>query len=121
MINRFKYLTNFKQLRITCWIILSCFALASCTIKEAIFETVGLTFEKPYNKTKSTSTCYATNQLKVKSYKQQQNIKFNVKATDLLPFFVVNHKPYSDSYNFDYHNNSPPKYILYLQLKIAII
>ena len=101
--------------------LLVCFSLSSCTVKDALFDQLGLTVEKPLNKSKTVSSCQFTplqesQQLVVEIQKKSSfefywNLDFTSTSTQVFKSIPLG----------GVKNNSPPFYILYQQLKIAVV
>lgn len=103
------------------WMLLVCFSLSSCTVKDAFFGTFGLTIEKPLNKTKSTTSCQTTTIQEV----QQTLVKIYQKSFNSLEFTFNNTSHqiavYKSAVYDEIKNNGPPFYILFQRLKIAAV
>ena len=112
--NKFKFL-SIKIL----WIVLLCFSLAPCSVKNSIFDFIGISSEKPLNKNQSTINCqyvsFSENKkvFQIKSQKIINDFKFNSALTYFLNDFYVDFE--------NPKNNSPPFYILFKRLKIAVV
>ncbi|HEY4540289.1 MAG TPA: hypothetical protein VIG94_09800 [Faecalibacter sp.] len=103
------------------WMLLVCFSLSSCTVKDALFEQLGLTVEKPLNKSKTVSSCQFT----PLQEKQQSAVEIQKKSTfefySSLDFTSTSTQVFKSIPLGGVKNNSPPFYILYQRLKIAVV
>lgn len=100
------------------------FSLSPCAVKETLLHTVQVDYSKPLNKSKTptwTSSCSSIdNNLEVSIAKEYKAIRL------LEPPFISEHYegidniPVLKGFYLHFTGNSPPKYILYKRLKIAI-
>ncbi|MGB6083245.1 hypothetical protein [Moheibacter sp.] len=105
------------------WFVL--FALSPCTVKDAFFSSINSEYAKPLNKSRTTAPTTSCSYAQVKSLqssvvKESKNKRTEPEALigcDYLTFnTAINHSDYSNKSS----GNSPPKYILYKRLKIAM-
>lgn len=107
------------------WFVL--FSLSSCTVKEVLFTSVNADYAKPLNQSKTTapiSSCsYSQNESNQISVVKTAEINKQVEPIDLLynKYLAVNFTEINNDYSKTSSGNSPPKYILYKRLKIAIV
>jgi len=119
--NKYQYTINIFQKIF--WTVLVCFSLSSCTIKDAFFQSVGLAVEKPLNKTKSVNSCQTNYIVSSESYVAEARVIKGLNYLDFLKtntsfnFFTLKIK----QVNYSKKSNSPPRYILYQRLKIAVV
>lgn len=106
------------------WLVL--FSLSPCKIKEVLLHSVNTDYAKPLNNSKTTTSSSSC------SYSQNENQQISVVRKSEInkqaePIYLFYNKylagNFTEIYN-DYSKtssgNSPPKYILYKRLKIAI-
>ena len=97
------------------------FSLSSCAVKETVFNEFGISVERTLNKSKSITTCQISplNENRVTNVCAQPQITPSPNLKSLVSLF-----PDDDFISSDYFetkNNSPPFYILFQRLKIAIV
>lgn len=119
----YKILTNtyLRTIQKYFWGVLVLFCMSSCAVKESLFSQLGLETAKPLNRTKTTSTCQYTT-IATSTVVQ---VEVQTKKTFLTVVNLLNIPPFLAVYcSTDFNtikNNSPPYYILYQQLKIALM
>lgn len=102
-------------------LLLVLFSLSSCAVKESLFDPFGVSIERTMNRTKVLNSCQITpiNQTsEIESKIQQVSSVLN---TDKLANSTNFIQDYCSTAEAAIKNNSPPFYILYQQLKIALI
>lgn len=114
---------NFSQIIL---IGLVLFSLSPCTVKGALLESVSVEYSKPLNKTKSVNqvnTCVNTLnadfQISVEKQSKVSPFYFEINSGERqhqIEYFTKDYQKFSKSTS----GNSPPIYILYKRLKIAI-
>lgn len=104
------------------WFIM--FALSPCVIKEAYLELVGVAYAKPLNKNKATTTSYCQY---IRHGDQTTVARTTVTNPNRKTWFATLVHPMStyvallqSKLPATCSGNSPPKYILYKRLKIAL-
>lgn len=114
----------FKLLNRILFVCLILFSSAPCSVKVFFSDKIDVVYEKPINKTKSTSP--STNcQLDLFGKQQKSSFQKSVEShADFSPIIRIEksglqEKTYN-KFSSSYSGNSPPKYILYQRLKIAI-
>lgn len=103
------------------WVVLVLFCMSSCAVKESILNQFGIEVEKPLNRTKTIGSCQYT------SIHTSSEIQAEVQ--DKRTFTSLENKSINTESIIDYcftdfneiKNNSSPFYILYQQLKIAVV
>lgn len=97
------------------------FSLSSCAVKETVFNEFGISVERTLNKSKSITTCQITplNENRVTNVCAQQQITPSPNLKSLVSLFPDD--DFISSNYFETKNNSPPFYILFQRLKIAIV
>lgn len=103
------------------WVVLVLFCMSSCAVKESILNQFGIEVEKPLNRTKTIGSCQYT------SIHTSSEIQAEVQ--DKRTFTSLENKSIYTESIIDYCStdfneikiNSPPFYILYQQLKIAVV
>lgn len=112
---------NFIKTRKLLWVILACFSLTSCSVKEVVYDIFEVNISKPLNRTKTTNLCQNN------VVKEIQQCSVEVLKKRLLPFVLDTQNllfisiSYSFSGSNEVKNNSPPFYILFQQLKLAMV
>nr|WP_297307836.1 hypothetical protein [uncultured Flavobacterium sp.] len=95
--------------------------MTSCSVKEVVYDIFEVNISKPLNRTKTTNLC----QYNVVQEIQQCSV--DVLKKRLLPLVVDTQNllftsiSYSFSHSNEVKNNSPPFYILFQQLKLAMV
>lgn len=103
------------------WFIL--FSLSPCTAKDLLFESIDTEISRTLNKTKSTASSQCTYISTDSSKSLEQNIAKKQSESSILSeqkASLVSAIIDIDDYYSTNTNNSPPKYILYKRLKIAL-
>ena len=118
------YFRNMKHILPVCFIL---FALSPCIVKESVFGWANVEYVKPPNKAKTTApgnSCeYFQNESRYTSIVKQPKINRFCLPVDFSMYQYT--EDYSEKTYFRYSKNnsgtSPPKYILYKQLKLDIV
>lgn len=122
MKERINYKSILQMIKKSIWFLLICFTFSSCSIKEAVFESFGVALEMPNGQSKTVTTCQ-TNFI-VSDKKETSEIVSEKQALDADLSFKSNFFSTSNlntnEVSIVNNSNSPPKYILYQRLKIAI-
>lgn len=107
------------------WFVLS--ALSPCTVKDVFFSSVKSEYSKPLNKSRTTApivSCSSTN-IESKNSLVVNQLKFHKEFEPgdrfIPPFFHFQEETNPNVLLANYSGKSPPKYILYKRLKIAIV
>lgn len=124
MLKTESHIGNFRHILLM-WFML--FSLSPCSVKETMLSTAHTSYAKPLNISKATATVGSCLYLQNKSQQISVAYKFTVDKQfegvdfrgnqyfDVYPAKVCSTYPKTSS------GNSPPKYILYKRLKIAIV
>lgn len=102
------------------------FALSPCIVKGSISEVVSVEYTKPLNKTKTTvqtTSCQASqedNLITVATVKVEISQDVDFTPAPSLSEFLTQDSEIIDGPSFLTSGNSPPKYILFKRLKIAL-
>lgn len=106
------------------WFVL--FALSPCTVKDVFFSSVNSEYAKPLNKSRTTAPTISCSfaQTENQQYSVVKELKIN-KQTEPGAFSDLSYLTFDAVIIHNYYSkkssgNSPPKYILYKRLKIAI-
>ncbi|WP_131387703.1 hypothetical protein [Flavobacterium suncheonense] len=111
----------------TIWVLLILFALAPCTVKESLLLPAGITGAKTLNAAKTTTLggqCISFLETQHKQTASQSRIAQKKHTTNCVASFVGNYPPvvpYKTLNETVFGGNSPPKYILFKRLKIALV
>lgn len=97
-------------------------AFSSCGLKEFVAEIINIEYKRSFNKTKSTtSTCiYAKSNTSYISISKQKIKKDAHRLFENIQSINSEEVNYKSSYPYIYSSNSPPKYILFKRLRIAL-
>lgn len=112
-----------KQTLLLCWIL---FSFLPCTIKEYFGNAVEISYQKPLNKSKSTTSSlscqYADTISSSKLAVQKKDVDERLFPSNFIEFNPVTlaTKIKAIKYYQNYSGNSPPKYILYKRMKISL-
>ncbi len=101
----------------------SILAFSSCGLKEYVGDVLSIEYKRSFNKTKSTtSSCiYSKNTSTYTSVAKQKNLYNNRQLYSFLRDRILDYVFLTpSSYPYLYSSNSPPKYILFKRLKIAL-
>lgn len=103
-------------------VVLLLFMLAPCVVKQSILQPLGITYVKTVNKTKTAHQCQTQQLLEqtntqVVHLQKQKRSTFHTQKTITSPTEVYINKLW---YGKLLSGNSPPRYILYQQLKLAM-
>lgn len=118
------YYQNSKR---TVWVLLILFALAPCTVKESLLLPAGITAAKTLNAAKTTTSggqCTSFLETQYKQAERQSQIAQKKQTTNHASFFIGNYPPvvqYNTLNKTVSSGISPPKYILFKRLKIALV
>jgi len=124
MLQTKSHIRNFRHI-VLMWFLL--FSLSPCTVKEAMLSTANTAYAKPLNISKATAAVGSCLYLQDKSQLISVAYKFTVnKQFDGVYFcgnqyFGAHPTKVCSTYQKTSSGNSPPKYILYKRLKIAIV
>ncbi|KAA5533979.1 hypothetical protein [Paenimyroides baculatum] len=124
MLQTKSHIRNFRHI-VLMWFML--FSLSPCTVKEAMLSTANTAYAKPLNISKATAAVGSCLYLQDKSQQISVAYKFTVnKQFDGVDFcgnqyFGAHPTKVCSTYQKTSSGNSPPKYILYKRLKIAIV
>ena len=117
----------YQNSKCTVWVLLILFALAPCTVKESLLLPTGITAAKTLNAAKTTPSGGQCSSFFKTQYKQvaRQSQYAQKKQTSNHAFFFIGNYPPVVQYNTLNETvsggNSPPKYILFKRLKIALV
>ncbi len=118
-----RHILIFKHFLILC---LGAFALSPCIVKEAMFGSAEIEYTRPFNKTKTTNT------INICAYFQRESLQISADQKTKIkhqtehfyfseyPFFEINFDKVKSTFSEGFSGNSPPKYILFKRLKIAV-
>ena len=114
---KFVYISKY-----TLMLLFSVLAFGSCGLKEFVADLVNIEYKRSFNKTKSTtSTCiYAKSTSSSVSISKQKIKKDAHRLLDNSQSINSEDVNYNSSYSYLYTSNSPPKYILFKRLRIAL-
>jgi len=104
------------------WLIL--FALTPCTVKAAFLDSLEVAYQKPLNQSKTTvaNSCpYAFETLRTVSHSKEVKVVDGAKQVGFLNKNLARPTTPTKKFKEDNLSNSPPKYILYKQLKISAL
>lgn len=107
------------------WFVL--FALSPCIVKETLFSGINVEYAQPLNKSKTTTptnSCqYSQNDNRQISVVKQSNINKQTEPVDISgnQHWIARSAKIYGNHSKTFPGNSPPKYILYKRLKIAIV
>lgn len=114
----FSILKNIQKL---VWMLLVLFSMSSCSVKEVLLNQFQFSVAKPLSPTKSFNSCqFNTIEVVNEKKTEVQNKKTSTLLSSFTTFEKVSFKISSVSFE-EVNNNSPPFYILYQQLKIALV
>jgi len=117
------YIEKFNRITLI-WLIL--FSLFPCIVKEGMFNWIDIEYSKPLNKSKTTAQTrlcqYSPHNIQHISFEKKSKFNKQIEPTDFFgqPFFIARATKVYGNDSKTFSGNSPPKYILYKRLKIAI-
>lgn len=105
-------------------LIFSILAFSSCGLKELVGDIVNIEYNKPLNKTKSTTSACINGQntstyVSISKQKIKNKLFSLTEVSPLNSYFKSKNTSPSNSPHL-HSSNSPPKYILFKKLKIAL-
>lgn len=110
-----------KNIQKLIWVVLVLFSMSSCSVKQALLDQFQFSLEKSINPTRSLNSCqFSTIEKKSEKKNEIQNKIISTLISSFTTFEKVSFKFISVSFQ-EINNNSPPFYILYQQLKIALV
>lgn len=118
------YIKHFKHI-VLMWFIL--FSLSPCIVKETLLQNVSSAYSKPLNQSRAitfASSCiYAENEKTQSSVGKKVAINRYNYSINFLEYLYSGKQSLTayNHYSGKFTGNSPPKYILYKRLKIAIV